>query len=546
VYDHDLDEKEEEDDDGEVGDVRRTNGAYADEVVEPSIEDDGPMFVEDNDDFPVEADQTAVSIEQTQTESEPKRKRGRPRRSDQSNNSLIEHSPVAGPSNYSSKKRDRRSLENAGDLDESGSARMEEQFGARSKKSRTSNGADVIVHRDDHTETIDPTLLAHGDEYMVDADDYAGEQPESEVEAQLESQLAEPEPEPPTKGRGRPKGKGKVKVAKEKVPKERDANRSMQQRGSPVKLNDSPSKIRQRGGSTGPVSNVHLRAITPAQDAGQMTSRAGRNLIQPLKFWENEALIWKSGEIEGIIRADPVEKPKPKTTKRKRKGKKRTGLDDIEEESETESTMADEWEEEIGVITGHVASWNPLLKNGHGDGDPDEPLQEGKLSDWIFMLDERDTLTIPTDIAFAASSIITRDVPASAFKYAKIMTMPFFGAGVVELPPEGFKRAKNSRRMQMVFFVHEGKVLVEVGATGLEVNEFALSKGGVWVVPRGMFDLVVFPFCSSLLVLFLLNPSDINSVSPRIRPEIHHRSAVKSPDLQAVCSPQEQYDIVVV
>lgn len=68
------------------------------------------------------------------------------------------------------------------------------------------------------------------------------------------------------------------------------------------------------------------------------------------------------------------------------------------------------------------------------------------------------------------------------------MTMPFFGAGVVELPPEGFKRAKNSRRMQMVFFVHEGKVLVEVGATGLEVNEFALSKGGVWVVPRGTFD----------------------------------------------------------
>lgn len=70
------------------------------------------------------------------------------------------------------------------------------------------------------------------------------------------------------------------------------------------------------------------------------------------------------------------------------------------------------------------------------------------------------------------------------------MTIPFFGAGVVELPPRGFKRAKNSRKMQMVFFVHEGKVLVEVGATGLEVNEFALSKGGCWVVPRGK----LFPF----------------------------------------------------
>jgi hypothetical protein len=79
------------------------------------------------------------------------------------------------------------------------------------------------------------------------------------------------------------------------------------------------------------------------------------------------------------------------------------------------------------------------------------------------------------------------------------MTLPFFGSGIVELPPEGFKRAKNSRKMQMVFFVHEGKVLVTVGPPAVEqndrgvsggeaeTNEFAISKGGVWVVPRGMF-----------------------------------------------------------
>ncbi|SMR47221.1 unnamed protein product [Zymoseptoria tritici ST99CH_3D1] len=453
-YEHEDDDDEEEED----VEVERVNAGYADQSVEHSIEEDGPMMMNEDDGYPVDPDQTAISIEQTQDAREPTKKRGRPRKSDQSNNSQIEQSPIAGPSNHSSKKRDRASLND--DMDESAASQRGE-LGGWSKKPRTSNGGNVVVHRDGEPETIDPTLLAHGDEYMVDADDYPGEQPDSEVEAQLESQLAEPEPS--TKAKGRPKGKGKAKAA---APKERDANRAMQKRGSPVKINDSPSKIRQRGGSTGPISNVNLRAITPAQDAGQMTSRAGRNLIQPLKFWENEALIWKSGEIEGIIRADPVEKPKLKT-KRKRKGKasKRSGLDSIEEESETESIMADEWEEEIGVITGHVASWNPLLKNGQGDGDPDEPLQE--------------------DIAFAASSIITRDVPQSAFKYAKIMTMPFFGAGVVELPPEGFKRAKNSRRMQMVFFVHEGKVLVEVGATGLEVNEFALSKGGVWVVPRG-------------------------------------------------------------
>lgn len=66
------------------------------------------------------------------------------------------------------------------------------------------------------------------------------------------------------------------------------------------------------------------------------------------------------------------------------------------------------------------------------------------------------------------------------------MTLPFFGSGVVELPPEGFKRAKNSRKMQQCFFVHEGKVMVEVGAASVgETTQFAISKGGVWVVPRG-------------------------------------------------------------
>ena len=102
------------------------------------------------------------------------------------------------------------------------------------------------------------------------------------------------------------------------------------------------------------------------------------------------------------------------------------------------------------------------------------------------------------DLAFAHSSIITRDVAGSDFKYAKIMTLPFFGSGVVELPPEGYKRAKNSRKMQMCFFVHEGKVMVEVGAgDGGETNQFAISKGGVWVVPRGKTSF--FPISSAVL-----------------------------------------------
>lgn len=83
------------------------------------------------------------------------------------------------------------------------------------------------------------------------------------------------------------------------------------------------------------------------------------------------------------------------------------------------------------------------------------------------------------------------------------MNLSFFGAGLVEVPPEGHKRMKNSRRMQMVFFVHEGKVTVEVGDV-----RFGMSKGGVWQVPRGMFScfsLVFFPLSCSASASFLLD-----------------------------------------
>lgn len=110
-------------------------------------------------------------------------------------------------------------------------------------------------------------------------------------------------------------------------------------------------------------------------------------------------------------------------------------------------------------------------------------------------------LHVYTDLAFAQGSIVTRDVAGSEFKYAKIMTLPFFGSGIVELPPEGFKRAKNSSKMQMCFFVHEGKVMVEVGgATAADTNQFAISKGGVWVVPRGELSPSPSLFVSLVLV----------------------------------------------
>ena len=121
-----------------------------------------------------------------------------------------------------------------------------------------------------------------------------------------------------------------------------------------------------------------------------------------------------------------------------------------------ESEEMEKWEAEGGVIRGFVRAWDEAL----------DTAVEG---------DEREQ-----DLAFSSNSIETKDVVGSDFKYAKFLSLPFFGCGMVDLPPGGFKRAKNARKMQMVFFVHMGKVLVRVGDA-----EFTISKGGVWHVPRG-------------------------------------------------------------
>lgn len=87
-----------------------------------------------------------------------------------------------------------------------------------------------------------------------------------------------------------------------------------------------------------------------------------------------------------------------------------------------------------------------------------------------------------SEVAYAANAIEMRDIAGADFKFAKTLTLPFFGSGMVHLPPGGVKRVKNSRKMQMVFFVHQGRVTVDVGTP---TTTFSIGKGGQWQVPRG-------------------------------------------------------------
>ena len=87
-----------------------------------------------------------------------------------------------------------------------------------------------------------------------------------------------------------------------------------------------------------------------------------------------------------------------------------------------------------------------------------------------------------SEVAYSFDAIEMRDINGADFKFAKTLTLDFFGSGMVDLPPGGAKRVKNSRKMQMVFFVFYGRVEVSMGTP---LKTFSIGKGGQWQVPRG-------------------------------------------------------------
>lgn len=364
----------------------------------------------------------------------------------------------------------------------------------RSKKKRTSNGTRQTKVK---ANELEPSIFTEG---------------ESSIVAPTAN---DPSLAPPKRGRGRPKGsKTKVKVHKDltvgetselppakkakttnsSTPTERDANIMMPPPLQPTKT-PSVEPVPHRSATLSPSKRAGaartltiLRGGTPAEDPSIRRTRSGRQVIKPLEYWLGErGERDPDGTLVGIVRAESVElAPRPYSRRssvvprRSRAPSKAVGHRDVddttlgvirEEGYGYDEVELEEWEAEGGVIRGFVRTWDPMLNTA----------------------DETDMRE--QDLAFSSNSIETRDVVGSDFKYAKFLSLPFFGCGMVDIPPGGYKRAKNSRKMQMVFFVHRGKVLVRVGEA-----EFCISMGGVWHVPRGKFEL----FSSFLLLPFAL------------------------------------------
>lgn len=223
---------------------------------------------------------------------------------------------------------------------------------------------------------------------------------------------------------------------------------------------------------------VISRRETPG--AGSMfTTRSGRTSFQPLKYWANERTELDDDDeffdgkekirlphIKNIVRYDEPEPKEKSATGRKGKGARgrpgRKKIQDHDDDGDLEP-----WEEDGDIIEGEVVVWQPeheLKPPG-----PDEQIE----------------VAPGVEIAVSANAIETKEIRNASFKFAKMLSMPFFGSGVVDLPPHSEKKPKNSRKMHMSFFVFTGRVQVTVADT-----VFSIGRGGMWFVPRGK---VVFP-----------------------------------------------------
>ncbi|KAI4593107.1 hypothetical protein KJ359_010031 [Pestalotiopsis sp. 9143b] len=209
------------------------------------------------------------------------------------------------------------------------------------------------------------------------------------------------------------------------------------------------------------------------------TTRSGRVSTKPLEFWrgehydydeeEDEVIEDKQGrrikigpKIRGVVRVEYEEKEKRKTNRGGRPastagpGRCKKRVSEVEQDEDVE-----EWEDEPGRMVGECIYWTPDMEfNPPHDDDQVEVAEE--------------------ELAISQSAIQMKDIKDATFRFAKTLTLPFFGSGIVDLPPQSEKRTKNARKMQMVFFVHYGNVEVTVAST-----TFRISKGGTFFVPRG-------------------------------------------------------------
>ncbi|KAK3898059.1 centromere protein 3 [Staphylotrichum tortipilum] len=231
---------------------------------------------------------------------------------------------------------------------------------------------------------------------------------------------------------------------------------------------------------------INRREVPGEAGSSMHRTRSGRTSFKPLAYWRNERVEFDKDEAEDafagrthkskfvlsrIKEVVRVDEPEPELKPRSRRGKKaggaaaagkrgrrrRSGGADDDDDGDGPAEM---WELDPGTVTGEVVVWQPEY-----EFNPPAP------NDMVSVIDKQ--------LAISGAAIKTADVVGGQFRYAKVISEGFIGAGVVDLPPGAVKRLKNARKVFMIFFVHAGRVLVTVQETS-----FRISKGGIFIVPR--------------------------------------------------------------
>ncbi|SPO03934.1 uncharacterized protein DNG_06617 [Cephalotrichum gorgonifer] len=270
-----------------------------------------------------------------------------------------------------------------------------------------------------------------------------------------------------TQPKAKAKGKAPVAATKKSGPKPRAQPQTEDPDASILQVQPGPPLPRSRG-------LVSLR-----RDAGIQQTRSGRHSYKPLEYWKGEHVTYDQDDaredmfragsrmvlpsIREVLRVEEVEEQTRKRNPRPRgrgKGPKRRAIADEEEEEKEEP---EEWERETGEVFGDVVLW-----------EAEHELNPPADGDHVGVAEDR--------LALSNEGTVTRDIRNATFRFAKTMNLSFMGSGVVDLAPDAEKKPKNSRKMQMVFFVFYGKVLVTVNE-----SEFRISAGGQFFVPRGNY-----------------------------------------------------------
>ncbi|KAI1178259.1 Mif2/CENP-C like-domain-containing protein [Nemania sp. FL0916] len=311
---------------------------------------------------------------------------------------------------------------------------------------------------------------------------------------------ADPTPSPPqpkASKRGRPartstddadENDAEPRVAKRQKKADK-AERGPPEKAAPTKEKAKPGRKRKSSGvgvdspmiQRGPPlpKSRGLVTIRREEATAMKTTRSGRASFRPLQWWKGDHVEYdeeqenvfkdagagnrhfKMPTVKGIVRTEETHDP----TASKRRGRPAAGRKPGRRPSaiheEEEDIERDDWEHDEGRVTGEVIAWKREYEF--------EPPGE-----------EDDVELAVEELAVSENAIQTRDIKDATFKFAKTLTLPFFGSGVVDLPPGAHKRPKNARMRHLVFFVHTGHVLVTIAQ-----SEFAIAKGGMFFVPRG-------------------------------------------------------------